>query len=320
VACLAWSVASFDICSSLAITDDEYELCLRCNTLGRRGGCSSCESFGGVCKWFYDSAFHESSTCGPSSMTDERLHEVESTLSHAPGLCPSDPTKAEHLVITSDDADLVGFQEYFPKAYSTGSGFCHFPTDPYFVDTFAHSYEADHWSNDNPEGDYPRLCEVTRLSMGLWVTASAQPFFNESRAWDKESLRNKLSSCIPIKRGLEDLAVTSNPWGSLRGLECIRAMQSAYCTVACSEYNSAEGRLCTNKNRDYLYRVCDIWTAGPGAYTGSPARNGCPLDPNNLPWDTVTDAFCDDDTFRLQPTFAFELKFGLHDPLEHFRP
>jgi len=313
---------SFDACDAV-VGDAETAICDRCFTLGLRGGCSACESFGGACKWFYYPSAPEQSGCGAATLTEERIFaDSHAIVQHAPLLCPKDPTKAVHLPYTGPVTNK-NYEEFFPKAYSSVSSFCSFPTDPYFVDTFAHSYDP-HWAVDDPEGNYPRLCQISRIAFGLWTTSPVGVIATESRAFTKADLIRLADACplrSPTKRDAEDSEVTAPKPGARSpllthvGRECLRAMQSAYCSTACSEYGSAEGLLCPNSNKDYLYRVCAPWTLGPSAYHGTPLKNDCPLDPNNLPWDTISDAFCDDDTFRLQGSGLFEKTFGLHDPL-----
>jgi len=323
---VATLVPSFDVCDAVEGAA-ESAICDRCYTLGVRGGCSACESFGGACKWFYYPDAPEQSACGAGTLTEARiLAEDGAVVIHAPLLCPKDPRNATHLPYVPP-VENKNYEDFFPKAYSSISSFCEFPTDPYFVDTFAHSNEP-HWTVDDPEGEYPRLCEISRTAFGLWTTGNVGVFTAETRAFTKADLVTLSANCPvrgPTKRDVEDEEVATpgssrSPLKTLVGRECVRAMQAAYCTTACPAYGVAEGLLCPNRNKDYLYRVCAPWTAGPSAYKGIPLKNNCPLDPNNLPWDTVNDAFCDDDTFRLQGSGLFEHVFGLHDPLPKPEP
>jgi hypothetical protein len=214
------------------------------------------------------------------------------------------------IIGTSTALDQIKFfQEFFLKTYTNEGSFCSFPTEPFMVDTFSHSDVPLHFGKD--EARFPRMCEVVRKSFGLWPAANGPSFYSELRAFDKPSLLALVNTlCFPAP-GI----IPSDPYSTSMGRECIRAMQSAYCSTGCTEYGKAQGRLCPNRYRDYLYRVCAPWTAGMLAYNpvSGPLKNGCPLDPNNLPWDGTHDAFCDEDVFHLQGSSFFEDFFGLND-------
>jgi len=101
---------------------------------------------------------------------------------------------------------------------------------------------------------------------------------------------------------------TTNPYSTAHGRECIRRMQSAYCSQACPEYGKAQGLFCPGEHMEYLYNVCQDWSNGIG---GVPFK-GCPLDPSNLAWDDTEDRFCDDDLQNVHHSGFFESEFGLY--------
>jgi len=338
-------VQAIDHCGTL--TGEQNALCLRCRTLGRRGGCSSCESFGGSCRWLVSNDEPQSATCVSDSVDIEYLNELWKGIGaklfyrHAPEMCPKNPDLA-HPIQFRDPATKtkVKAQQLFPFAVDSDNAhhsFCDFPTNPYYVDRWAHSYDGFLKPID---GHHPHMCEISRLHLGVWYGSpeeSMPSWWLENRAVDKKSLQYLISNycknpCFKrdgsgCKRNVSEVADSAslvvrstNPWTSYKSLECIRAIQSAYCSVACPAYNKAQGRLCANtKHFRYLYDVCEPWTYGYSEYVANgynPLKNNCPLDPNNLPWDQFSDAFCDDDPFRLDASGYFEKTFGLWDPLE----
>jgi hypothetical protein len=98
------------------------------------------------------------------------------------------------------------------------------------------------------------------------------------------------------------------------GRECMRLMQTAFCSSSCPAYGSAKGRPCFNW--DAMFRACGKWASATTRISLDTASvdNGCPLDPNNIPKASSLEAKCDNET-PITYTGLWEATFGLYDPL-----
>jgi hypothetical protein len=179
-------------------------------------------------------------------------------------------------------------------SFSFESKFCDFPIEPYHVDRFANA---------------PSLTAYNRLSSTPCYVANTQFGLIPGAKTSAELKALIQSKC---RSNIDPLATES-------GRQCMRLMQSAYCSASCPPYGEPRGRPCFNW--ELLFRACAPWSSPSERliFDTAPLFNGCPLDPNNILQAYPNEVKCDPE-MSIKPSGLWEENFGLYDPLPNLPP
>jgi hypothetical protein len=262
-----------------------------CVGLGERSGCSGCVGTKGTCTWCSDPNNDAVGACvlagrGTTCGTDVLSTRI-SGWEEGNHNCPSNPLAEPKL----NGKSLSAKHREHSFSFAFDSQFCDFPTEPWFVDKWSNApaLTAFTLTSSSP-------CSLVNTHFGLFPGAKT-----------KEDMLELVD---------ENCRTDTNPLASGRGRECMRLMQSAYCSANCPAYGSPRGRPCFDW--DNLFRACGAW-ASPFdriPLDVDPLNNGCPLDPNNLLKAASFEAKCDPNMTVVKYSGLWEETFGLYEPLE----
>eukprot|EP01128_Nolandella_sp_AFSM9_P010464 TRINITY_DN7238_c0_g1_i1.p1 TRINITY_DN7238_c0_g1~~TRINITY_DN7238_c0_g1_i1.p1 ORF type:complete len:318 (+),score=80.73 TRINITY_DN7238_c0_g1_i1:43-954(+) len=279
-----------------------------CTDVATRSGCAGCEA-SVDCVWCSDPKNTIDAGCYPGTSCEARL-DGKILGAVAGRSCPADPHDFQAPIRKSDfdpdeSADAKNAFRYntFHDEHFCGLGL-DFP-----VDRFAFSI----WHTDDVE-QYDSVCGYTNAFFGFPGLQIAKK--RCKKRVSLEQFENGYNDGYHIdskERLLEviDFACDGpNPYTYEGGIECIRLMKEAYCSVGCGPYHSAAGRPCIDSN-DFLEikRLCAPFTDNCGH---------CPLNPDRLveifgDGDPIA---CDSELRTVEETQYFQEVFGLHDELD----
>eukprot|EP01128_Nolandella_sp_AFSM9_P001974 TRINITY_DN12377_c0_g1_i1.p1 TRINITY_DN12377_c0_g1~~TRINITY_DN12377_c0_g1_i1.p1 ORF type:complete len:335 (+),score=84.58 TRINITY_DN12377_c0_g1_i1:85-1005(+) len=280
-----------------------------CEDIGTRGGCAGCEA-AVDCTWCGKARDTMDSQCFAGASCDATS---EYTLSASQGrLCPSDPSEYQapirNFAFDPTNEEMIKNSLRYTSFHDEnfcGFGF-DFPVDRW---AFSNQFNSDAHTSDS-------VCGYTNNYFGFPMNgnqkrackrAVGNDSFNGLKISSKEELIDAVADYCDV---IEDSNQPINPYQSEEGIECVRLLKQAYCSVGCSDYNTAAGRPCMDSN-DYLelVRLCPYEDNGCSA---------CPLDPTNLLalFGNGEPSACDSNLRAIEETTLFGDEFGLHDGLD----
>jgi hypothetical protein len=283
-------VEVFGLTKEAEFCGNPFDNCaLYCVGVGERSGCSGCAATNGTCTWCADPNNQALGACvilerGATCGTDVLKTRI-STWEPSNHLCPKDFIQERR----QKGKNIHHSHREWSFSEAHVSNFCQFPQSPYVVDRWAGARGLSASTLRTQT-----TCAAVNSHFGLLPGAMNKTHF--------------------LKLVGDNCRSSENPLLTGIGRECMRLMQTAYCSSFCPQYGSPRGRPCFDW--DTMFRACGKWATPTSRidFDTAPLENGCPLDPNNIPKASVIEKKCDPFT-PIVYSGLWEETFGLYTPI-----